>query len=31
MGVLMIVVGIMLVFGAFNLLATVAPFADFGL
>lgn len=31
MGVLMIVVGLMLIFGVFNLLATVAPFADFGL
>lgn len=31
MGVLMILVGLMLIFGVFNLLATFAPFADFGL
>jgi cytochrome c-type biogenesis protein len=31
MGVLMILVGLMLVFGVFNLLATVAPVFDFGL
>jgi cytochrome c-type biogenesis protein len=31
MGVLMIIVGLMLVFGVFNLLATIAPVFDFGL
>lgn len=31
MGVVMIIIGVMLFFGVFNLLATVTPFIDFGL
>ena len=31
MGIIMIIVGVMLILGVFNLLATITPFADFGL